>query len=256
MFSLGIDPSMTRTNGASSASAAASRNGLRNSSPPSVGERTLLCRLTFGIPGIAPSRTSLIPGWPAAVIEMESPSQLIPSEIQRMWTSSTPAGAVVSVAISSSCACAGRHRLVLELERVDEELVAALDLDVKAPARRARQREAVELRARRAGPAAPGRRHLLEHEVGAVGRRALGDEVEGERQRVRDDLTQVPDLDLDARDAPPARVCARDLHDAVGDRELVHRPALSRSSAAGRRRAGRGRAGRRTRSPAAPSPAG
>ena len=33
-----------------------------------------------------------MPGWPAAVMLTESPSQLIPSEIQRMWTSSTPLG--------------------------------------------------------------------------------------------------------------------------------------------------------------------
>ena len=31
-------------------------------------------------------------GWPAAVIETESPSQLIPSEIHRMCTSWTPSG--------------------------------------------------------------------------------------------------------------------------------------------------------------------
>src|SRR5919202_876506 len=89
--SLGIEPSMTSTNGASSSSRAAWRNGVRNSSPPSVGDRTLLCRWTFGMPGIAPSSTSSMPGWPAAVTDTESPSQLIPSEIQRMWTSSTPA---------------------------------------------------------------------------------------------------------------------------------------------------------------------
>ena len=70
----------------------------RNSSPPSVGESTLLCRWTFGRPGIAPSSTSSMLGWPAAVIETESPSQLMPSEIQRMWTSSTP-GATGSAAI-------------------------------------------------------------------------------------------------------------------------------------------------------------
>src|SRR3954449_726102 len=82
---------MTSTNGSAASPRAAARNGVRNSSPPSVGERTLLCRLTLGIPGIAPSSTSSMPGCPAAVIETESPSQLIPSEIQRMSTSSTPA---------------------------------------------------------------------------------------------------------------------------------------------------------------------
>jgi hypothetical protein len=90
MFSFGIEPSITNTNGASSSSLIASKNGFMNSSPPSVGDRTLLCRWTFGRPGIAPSSTSSIAGWPAAVTETESPSQLIPSEHHRMWTSSTP----------------------------------------------------------------------------------------------------------------------------------------------------------------------
>src|SRR5918993_5289075 len=37
-----------------------------------------------------PSTTSSMLGSVAAVMETESPSQLNPSEIQRMWTSSTP----------------------------------------------------------------------------------------------------------------------------------------------------------------------
>src|SRR4051795_5218081 len=125
---------MTRTNGASSSSLTAWRNGSRNSSPPSVGERTLLCRWTLGMPGIAPSRTSSMLGWPAAVTEMESPSQLIPSEIHRMWSSSTPAGAS-----STAMAHPSDHRHLLELERVDEELLATRHLEVGAAARRAEQ---------------------------------------------------------------------------------------------------------------------
>src|SRR3954467_9510616 len=91
MFSFGIDPSITRTNGASSPRAAA-RNGARYSSPPSVGESTLLCRWTVGSPGTRPITTSSIDGWDAAVTDTVSPSQLNPSEIQRMCTSSTPWG--------------------------------------------------------------------------------------------------------------------------------------------------------------------
>src|SRR3954447_23151719 len=140
---------MTNTNGASSSSLMAWRNGSRNSSPPSVGDSTLLCRCTFGIPGIAPSSTSSMPGCPAAVIDTESPSQLIPSEIHRMWTSST-AGAFGSVAMATpSC---GRQwlRFVLELERVQLELLALHDLEVPAAARAAQQREPVERGLRRA----------------------------------------------------------------------------------------------------------
>src|SRR3954449_3860092 len=117
---------MTSTNGRSSSPRAAARKGVRNSSPPSVGESTLLCRLTFGRPGIAPSRTSSMLGWPAAVTDTESPSQLIPSEIQRMSTSSTPATGHLF------------HR-----QGVHEKLLPADQLYVEAPAARAGEREAV-----------------------------------------------------------------------------------------------------------------
>src|SRR3954471_4800610 len=126
MFSFGMEPSITSTNGASSSSRAAARNGARNSSPPSVGESTLLCRLTFGMPGIAPSSTSSMPGCPAAVTDTESPSQLIPSEIQRMSSSSTPATG---------------H--LLHRECIDVKLLAPDELHVEAPAGRAGQRERV-----------------------------------------------------------------------------------------------------------------
>src|SRR4051794_13344389 len=147
MFSFGIEPSMTSTNGSSASPRAAARNGVRNSSPPSVGLRTLLCRLTFGIPGMAPSRTSSMPGCPAAVIETESPSQLIPSEIQRMSTSSTPATGHLF------------HR-----QRVHEQLFAADQLYVEAAAAFAGEREAVEFRRGAALPADPGGGDVFECE--------------------------------------------------------------------------------------------
>src|SRR3954471_84863 len=125
MFSLGIEPSITSTNGSAASPRAAARNGVRNSSPPSVGESTLLCRFTFGMPGIAPSSTSSMPGCPAAVTETESPSQLIPSEIQRMSTSSTP----VSVA---TC----HHSHLFQLEGIHQQLLSAHELHVQAPATR------------------------------------------------------------------------------------------------------------------------
>src|SRR3982751_2812154 len=142
MFSFGIEPSITSTNGASSVPSTAWRYGLRNSSPPSVGSTTLLCRCTFGRPGTAPSTTSSMLGRPAAVTEIVSPSQLMPSEIHRMWTSSTPAGALC---VSALLAHRSAHRrLLLDLDRVHEQLLAARDLDVQAPARRAAQRPCLE----------------------------------------------------------------------------------------------------------------
>ena len=44
-----------------------------------------------------PSTTSSMLGSVAAVMETESPSQLNPSEIHRMWTSSTPLAVLVSL---------------------------------------------------------------------------------------------------------------------------------------------------------------
>src|SRR3569833_3603267 len=137
MFSFGIEPSTTNTNGASSSSRTAARNGARNSSPPSVGERTVLWRGTFGIPGIAPRRTSSMPGWPAAVTETESPTQLIPSEIHRMWTSS-PAGALGSVATSHPSI--RDQRVVFDLQGVDEQLLAPEHLNVEPASSPALQR--------------------------------------------------------------------------------------------------------------------
>src|SRR4051794_1952981 len=160
MFSFGIEPSMTNTNGAPSVPSIASRNGLRNSSPPSVGDSTLLCRCTFGMPGIAPSSTSSMPGWPAAVTDTESPSQLMPSEIHRMWTSST-AGASGSVAMVRP-PVRHRHLLLVELQRIDEELLALHHLDLERAAGGAPQREPVLLAARPARPAAHHRRDLLD----------------------------------------------------------------------------------------------
>src|SRR4051812_17381795 len=123
MFSFGMEPSMTRTNGASSSPRAALRNGSRNSSPPSVGDSTLLCRWTLGSPGMAPSRTSSMLGWPAAVMETVSPSHDMPSEIHRMWTSSTPdTGSVVAMDPSSR----RRQCLIdfIDFQRDDLQLLA------------------------------------------------------------------------------------------------------------------------------------
>src|SRR4051812_18739363 len=166
MFSFGIDPSMTRTKGRSSSSRAAWRNGSRNSSPPRVGDSTLLCRLTLGSPGMAPSSTSSMPGWPAAVIDTESPSQLIPSEIHRMCTSCTPGGVTGSVAMDRpSPRC---QSLVLEFQCVHEQLLSPEQLEIEAAAPRAVQREGGEhaLVAARAAAALGG--HVLERELGAL----------------------------------------------------------------------------------------
>src|SRR3954451_1510287 len=214
MFSLGIDPSMTSTNGASSSSRAAWRNGSRNSSPPSVGDSTLLWRWTLGIPGIAPSSTSSIEGWPAAVIETLSPSQLIPSEIHRMWTSST-AGAFGSVATAHPSI--RDQRFLFDLQGVHEELLAPEHVHVEPAAGLAAQRERRQraVGAARAAPA-PGR-HDLHHELGALELGPLGHEAERELERGRHHLAQPSDPQLDLRHPPPGGVGARDADHGVGD---------------------------------------
>src|SRR4051794_38462787 len=222
-----MEPSMTSTNGASSWSSSAWRNGRRNSSPPSVGESTLLWRWTFGSPGMAPSRTSSMLGWPAAVMETESPSQLMPSEIHRMWTSSTPC-ATGSAAIPGSSV----RRRVLELQCIHEQLLAPEQLQVPAAAARAMQREAVQLALRPAATTAAGRGDLLHHELRALHAGALGHQLEGELERRGDHLAQMADLEVHRRHRPPGRVLLRDPDHRLGDGELVH-AALSRSAGAG-----------------------
>src|SRR3954470_1524916 len=160
---------MTSTNGSAASPRAAARNGVRNSSPPSVGESTLLWRLTLGMPGIAPSRTSSIPGWPAAVIDTESPSQLIPSEIQRMSTSCTPGGLIGSVAIACSVPRRRQRReLLVELERLHQQLLAGDQLQDGAAAGGAQQREGVLGRLDPAVTAPAHRRHMLDRELRAL----------------------------------------------------------------------------------------
>src|SRR4051794_10185919 len=171
---------MTRTYGASSSSTSAWRKGLRNSSPPSVGDSTLLCRLTLGNPGIAPRRTSSIPGWPAAVIDTESPSQLMPSEIQRMCTSCTPGGVTGSVAIERPSL---RGQSLFEFERVDEQLLATEHVEREAAAAGALQREVLLHGDGRAVATARLGGHGLEHQLGALDCGAGRDEAEGELQR-------------------------------------------------------------------------
>src|SRR3954463_11537079 len=178
---------------------------------------------------MAPSRTSSMPGCPAAVTDTESPSQLMPSEIQRMWTSSTPC-ATGSAAIPRPSV----RDCVIELQRIHEQLLTAEQLQVQPFAHRALQGEAVQLALGTAAAAAAGGRDLLHRQLGALDARALGDELEGEGERRRDHLAQVADLQLPSRHGATGRVLLSDPDHRLRDRELVH-AGLSRSWAAGRR---------------------
>src|SRR5919201_4155992 len=228
IFSFGIEPSITRTYGASSSPRAAWRKGFKNSSPPSVGERTLWWRCTFGRPGSSPSTTSSSAGSVAAVMETVSPSQLIPSEIHRMCSSSTPAGGWISsypgIALLASTALppCNQNGFVQELQRLDEQLVAGNNVDADASALRACKRELRHIALELAPRAVDARRDVLDIQPRALHSRPGGDEAERELQRVGHDLAQPADLDLDARDDSSLRVVASDRDDCVGNRELVH----------------------------------
>src|SRR5688500_1599645 len=136
-----------------------------------------------------------------------------------MWTSSTPAGAS-STAIRD---------LLLHVQRLDRELLAVDDL-YGGGAARADQREAVEPALRTARPATDGDGNLLQHQLGALQRRPLGDQLERELERRRHDLAQVPDPHLDPADPPPARVPDGDVGDRAGDRQFVHQQILGSGS--------------------------
>ncbi len=83
MFSLGIEPSSTSTNGSSSPRSASYQASM-NSSPFSKAS-TGLCTTTRGMPGITPWTMSSRLGLVAEVMATESPSQLSPVVIQMTW---------------------------------------------------------------------------------------------------------------------------------------------------------------------------
>src|SRR3954447_7287494 len=103
IFSLGMDPSTTRTNGSKSPRSAL-KNHSRKSSAPPVGPHSKSingqCTATWGSPGNAPSAISSTLGWVAAVNATESPSQLRPALIQRTWISVSSALTAASESIS------------------------------------------------------------------------------------------------------------------------------------------------------------
>ena len=129
---------------------------------------------------------------------------------------------------AGGCRLSGHLRItsarILDLQRVDEQLLAARHLHVEARRRRAQASGKPSMRsprrtrgsARRAGTSSISSSRALD-------RRALGDELERERERVGHDLAQVTDLHLDRSSTRrPSRVLGGDLHDGLGDRELVH----------------------------------
>ena len=105
MASLGIDPSTTSTNGSSSPRSALCHHSMKLSAPCSGPHSKSIsgqCTAIFGSPGSAPSTISSMLGWVAAVRATESPSQLSPPFIQRMWTTPSSAPPFVGVSFSAT----------------------------------------------------------------------------------------------------------------------------------------------------------
>ena len=118
------------------------------------------------------------------------------------------------------------------VKRVHEQLLAADQLHVQAPARRAGQREAVAVRSRprtrgrrrRRGPL-PARSSAPSASVPSATRVNAKASASGTTWR------RCPTLHLDAsRSARPPAWAQRDPHDGVGDRELVHQQILGSGS--------------------------
>src|ERR1700722_13796524 len=159
-------------------------------------------------------------GWPAAVMETESPSQLMPSEIHRIWTSSTPDGFASNVAAMTTHPLV-RYRFLLELERVDKQLLARDYFHIQSSTARAAQREVLHHALRAALPAATGRRHRGDPQLAAIERRTLHHQIEGEAKRVGSHLAQVSHCHLHPGDTTSRGMTLGDVHDCLGYRELV-----------------------------------
>ena len=193
-------------------------------------------------------------GCPAAVMDTVSPSQLIPSEIQRMWTSSTPAALVFSGHGYASIPVELLQVQVSSSSESTNSSSPSRDLDVQAPAvpssDRGKSGSGGSPRRTRGRPPRP-----VPPRSPACAPRARCPRATSSKANVEcggHHLAQVPDLHLDARDRAVRRACRRRSRPSTGlsqARALV----LSRSSVVGRRRAGPSPAGRRKPSRRAPS---
>src|SRR5688572_10534582 len=115
IFSLGIEPSTTRTNGSSSPRSALKNHSRKSSAPPFGPHSKSISgqwTATFGSPGSAPSAISSMLGWVAAVRATESPSQLRPALIQRTWIRTSSAASSASRVIAYGIAATSRGHVL------------------------------------------------------------------------------------------------------------------------------------------------
>src|SRR6478672_3647036 len=106
IFSFGMEPSTTSTNGSSSPRSALKNHSMKSLLLPTGPLSKSIngqCTATFGSPGNAPSAISSMLGWVAAVRATESPSQLNPALIHRMWTTGSSVGADIARLLALWC---------------------------------------------------------------------------------------------------------------------------------------------------------
>ena len=169
-------------------------------------------------------------GWPAAVIETVSPSQLMPSEIQRMWTSSTPAASVqrhpalTPPFVDSSPLRAPANRPAAPRPRVTSTSSPPQSPHVQ---RERRQARSPRRSAGSARPPAPPRSPAPRPPAGVPCATSSNANSSADGTTWR----RCPTFSSTARHAPPARVPARDRR---------RRPRRSRARASPQQILGRG----------------
>ena len=199
-------------------------------------------RLPCTSPSSTPARTPSRPWWPSArssSVVLPAPGALIRFTTVTPWRSKSSrlARAIVLLASSASSTTLTFTRCTVPPRRSIRLRVRSpqTTVDVGAPRttgqRNAGTSTAHSARSRRSAAAprsAPAR-------AGALADRVARDDPPVEVQRVRHDLAQRADAQLDGRHLPPGGVPDDGVDDRGADRELMHRPrpcAARRSSRA------------------------
>ena len=194
-----------------------------NSSPPSVGESTLLCRCTFGRPGISAEHdlldARLRRGGDRDGVAVAAHALRGPEDVHLVYADLPLPRQPPLPSFDLSTRCVDEQLLARRHVHVEPAALAAVRGE-RAQLRLGRARAAAHAapappRSRARRPRAPSLRYQLEREL--------------ERRRAPPGAGGRPSRSTSAH-AAPVRVPARDRHDCVGDRELVHQQILGSGS--------------------------
>ena len=184
MFSFGIEPSIDEHERRVELAA----RGLRGTAPGTPRRRasetsTLLCRWTFGSPGISAEHdvldARLRRRGDRDRVAVAAHALRDPEDVDLL----DARGAVLVPTRLSRSSRLPADSSLLELERLDEQLLARATTSTSRPPHAAqRSGNAVQLGSPPRSRGSARRRHLLDHELRALDRRALGDELERERR--------------------------------------------------------------------------